>query len=76
MKVGLNTEFSQDVFRFKVLREYNVDPFVMIYNNRKDKPILRHFARWVNKRIYKVSSFEEYKPLKDFKKPSKTIVPL
>jgi len=62
--VGYNTEFSQDMFRFKVLREYNVDPFIMIYNNRKDKPILRHFARWVNKRIYKAEQdFTKYDKL-------------
>lgn len=61
MLVGFNTEFSQDMHRFEVLREYGVDPFVMVYNNRKDKPILRHFARWVNKRIYKSDKFENYK---------------
>lgn len=59
--VGYNTTFEQDMHRFKVLRKYGVDPFVMIYNNRKDKPILRHFARWVNKRIYTIDKFENYK---------------
>ena len=51
--VGYNTEFSQDYFRFKIVREFGCDPYIMIYNNRRDRPILRHFARWVNKRLYK-----------------------
>ena len=63
MLVGENTEFSQDMMRFKIIDSYGCDPYVMIFNNRKDKPILRHFARWVNKRIYKVDSFENYKPM-------------
>ncbi len=58
--VGFNTGFGQDLHRFEVLRELGVDPFVMIYNDRRDIPILRHFARWVNKRIYKVASWENY----------------
>jgi len=28
------------------------------------EPILRHFARWVNKRYYKVCKFRHYKPLR------------
>lgn len=52
MLVGFNTNFEQDMHRFKVLVELGCDPYVMIYNNRKDIPILRHFARWINKRIY------------------------
>jgi len=44
-----------------------VDPFVMIYNRKLD-PVLRRFARWVNKRIYKVCKWEDYDPLYSFKK--------
>ena len=51
--VGFNTEFSQDYFRFKIVKDFECDPYIMLYNNRRDKPLLRHFARWVNKRIYK-----------------------
>ena len=62
--VGFNTEFSQDMFRFDLLRTYGCDPYIMIYNNRRDKPILRHFARWVNKRIYKAQpDFLKYNKL-------------
>jgi len=64
MLVGFNTTFEEGLYRFNVLRELGADPFVMIYNNRKDKPLLRHFARWVNKRIYKSSGWEDYKPVK------------
>lgn len=58
--VGERTTFEQDIHRFEVLRELGVDPFVMIYNNRRDRPELRHFARWVNKRIYKSCDLRDY----------------
>ncbi len=62
MLVGFDTTHKEDMERFQFLRYYNVDPFVMVYNNRKDKPELRHFARWVNKRIYKAEpDFSKYK---------------
>lgn len=61
MLVGFNTSFEEDMYRFNKLTELNVDPFVMIYNQGKDKR-LRHFARWVNSRIYKSCTWEEYEP--------------
>lgn len=40
-----------------------VDPFVMVWDNRRDIPELRRFARWVNKRIYKREpDFQNYDP--------------
>ena len=42
----------EDVYRFKRLLEFGVDPFVMLYNNCKDKT-LRKFARYVDQRLYK-----------------------
>jgi len=65
--VGFNTTFEEDYHRFEVLRKEDVKAFIMIYNNRTDKPTLRHFARWVNKRYYKVCEFENYKPAKNMK---------
>lgn len=61
MLVGFNTSFEEDMYRFRKLREMKVDPFVMIYNQKNDKR-LKHFARWVNSRIYKSCEFEEYEP--------------
>ena len=58
--VGYNTTHEQDMYRFKKLRELGADPFIMIYNNRKDDRWIRHFGRWVNKRIYKACTFDEY----------------
>jgi hypothetical protein len=60
MLVGFNTTHDQDEYRFHKLRELGVDPFAMLFNNRKNDPWLRHFGRWVNKRVYKSCSFEEY----------------
>lgn len=60
--VGYNTTFEEDMKRFNILREYGVEPFIMIYNNRKDKQILRNFAKWVNKRLYRttIPDFKDY----------------
>jgi len=60
MLVGFNTTFEEDFHRFKILNNLGVLPFVMVYNNRKDNPILRHFARWVNRRYYKFIPWEKY----------------
>lgn len=61
MLVGFNTSFEEDMYRFRKLAEMKVDPFVMIYNQKQDIK-LKHFARWVNGRIYKKCNFEEYGP--------------
>lgn len=60
--VGYNTEFSQDMSRFKLITHHGCDPYIMIYNNHKRNPTLRHFARWVNKRVYKTCEFKDYDP--------------
>lgn len=59
--VGFNTNFEEDMYRFRKLRELGVDPFIMVYNQKKDLR-LKHFARWVNSRIYKSCTWEEYEP--------------
>lgn len=61
MLVGYNTSFEEDMYRFKKLTEEKVDPYVMIYNKIDDTK-LKHFARWVNGRIYKKCSFSDYRP--------------
>lgn len=61
MLVGFNTTFEEDMYRFRKLVEMKIDPFVMIYNQKEDIK-LKHFARWVNSRIYKSCKWEEYTP--------------
>jgi len=61
MLVGYNTSFEEDMYRFTKLRELKIDPFVMVYNQIDDKR-LKHFARWVDSRIYKKCKWEEYLP--------------
>jgi len=47
---GFNTSHLQDYYRFHVLwKEYQVLPFVMRYNLRKDDKWLNKFARFVNR---------------------------
>lgn len=63
MLIGFNTTHEEDVYRFRKLTEMKIDPFVMVYNeNEKGDLRNKHFARWVNSRIYKSCSFEEYEP--------------
>jgi hypothetical protein len=62
MLTGYNTLTSEDEYRFRKLREIGVDPYVMPYNKQFPTEKHRHFARWVNGRIYKTCSFEEYRP--------------
>ena len=60
--VGFNTSHDQDLHRFNVLwGEYGVHPFVMPYNNRRDDPWIRAFARYVNRRVYKACRWEDYR---------------
>uniref|UniRef100_A0A6M3M0W4 Radical SAM superfamily protein n=1 Tax=viral metagenome TaxID=1070528 RepID=A0A6M3M0W4_9ZZZZ len=60
MLVGYNTSHQEDVYRFRKLVELGVEPFVMIFNNRRDDRWLRDFARYVNKWIYRTVEFEKY----------------
>lgn len=58
---GFNTTPDEDLYRYRILwDEYGVYPFVMVYNNRRDNGELRAFARWVNRRIHKISPWEDY----------------
>ena len=58
---GYNTTPEEDDYRFRKLTEAKVDPYIMVYNHAGDLR-LKHWARWVNGRIYKVCSFNEYGP--------------
>lgn len=60
--VGFDTNFEEDIYRVRKLTEMGISPYVMIYNQRKDDRLLHHFARWVNGRVYKKCSFEDYEP--------------
>ena len=59
--VGFNSTLSEDLMRVDFLHNLGLDPFVMIYNNRKDIPILRHLARWCNRpQLRNTCTFVEY----------------
>lgn len=63
--VGFNTTFEEDWYRCSKLMELGIEPYVMIFNeNEKGDERLKHFARWVNSRIYKACTFENYIPWK------------
>lgn len=58
--VNFSTTFEQDYRRFQVLDELGCLPFIMIYDKPNAPQKTKDFARWVNKRYYKVVPFEEY----------------
>jgi len=71
--VGFNTTFEEDMHRFRTLTALGVDPYVMVYSKKAVKRgkaakaqmsfediQRRHFSRWVNGRIYKVTEFDRY----------------
>lgn len=65
--VGFNSTIEQDLRRIAIIREYGIDPFVMVYRDYdtgqcpRDRQ-LRNLARWVNRRLYKTCAFEDYWP--------------
>lgn len=62
MLTGYNTSFEEDMYRFRRLREQEVDPYVMPYNLTYPTKRHHYFARWVNGRIYKSCQFQDYEP--------------
>ena len=70
---GFNTTHEEDMHRFKVIRELGANPYCMKYNDRRDDEWLNHFDRWVNTHppLYKVCSFEDYRPVKNLLKAMK-----
>lgn len=61
--VGFNTSHEQDLHRVNTLLELGVDPFVMIYNKRKDDQFIRHLARYTTRHRYKKCAFQDYSRL-------------
>jgi len=59
MITGYNTTQEQDIRRLEILKEYNVRPYVMRYNQNKDE-WLKHFARYVNRRYFEFIPWERY----------------
>ncbi len=55
---NFNTSLEEDMYRFEELINLGVDPFIMIYENGNRE--LRGFARWVNRRIYKICEWKDY----------------
>jgi len=65
--VGYNSTIEQDLARLAIIREYRIDPFVMVYRDYRTgkmarDPQLRNLARWTNRRLFKAMSFEDYTP--------------
>lgn len=59
MLVGYNTTPKEDRQRLDILKEYDVLPYVMRYNQNKDE-WLKHFARYVNRRYYQFVEWQNY----------------
>jgi len=67
--VGFNSTIEQDLRRIQIIRSYGADPFVMLYRDAETGAGVRdrerrNLARWVNRRLYKVCEFTDYRPEK------------
>lgn len=56
--IGFNTSHQENLMRINFLKEKGISAFVMPFN--KMDPYQMSFARWVNRRLYKYQSFQEY----------------
>lgn len=64
MLCGYNSTWEDDWYRFTELDALGVLPFVMLYEGADKR--LRHFARWVNRGIYRWVDWEDYAPNKSW----------
>jgi sulfur carrier protein ThiS len=65
--VGFNSTLDEDLHRIGVVKEYGIDPFVMVYRDYHTgqaarDPALRNLARWTNRRLHKTCAFADYWP--------------
>jgi len=51
---------KNDYRRFEIIRNLGALPYPMIYNDRKDIPLLRRFQRWVIHHQYNKIPFDKY----------------
>jgi len=69
MLVGFNVKkedytweyfLENDYKRFEIIRKYKCHPFIMVYNDRRDIPLLIHFRRYVYLEYYHSMDFKKY----------------
>lgn len=58
---------EDDLRRIAIIKDYGMDPFVMVYRDKvsgraSEDRQLRNVARWVNGRLHKKMTLEEYDP--------------
>ncbi|MCP4641998.1 MAG: hypothetical protein GY851_16265 [bacterium] len=64
---GHDTTFEEDMHRVRILQDLGIDPYVMVYRDpasgeKNPDWRLRHFARWVNARLWRSVPWGEYRP--------------
>jgi hypothetical protein len=65
--VGYDSTIDDDLKRIAIIQSYGIDPFVMVYRDyttgkmARDRQ-LQNLARWVNRRLCRTRSFEDYWP--------------
>ncbi|MFA5307359.1 MAG: hypothetical protein WC365_07970 [Candidatus Babeliales bacterium] len=58
--VNFNTTHEQDYHRFEVLDKLGTKPYPMCYQKWTAPKITKDFLRWINRRYYKICTFEDY----------------
>ena len=66
------TTLEEDLYRVYKLQELGVDPYVMVYNDRKDG-YYHHLERWCQSFVRRSTPFEEYVPYKNLLEQQKQV---
>lgn len=56
---GYNSTSKDDLYRVNTVLSYGMKPYIMPYNNTKDKQV-RHLARYINRKYYEFIDIQDY----------------
>lgn len=64
-----NSTMEENLYRIRILKELNYDPYVMIYNKPEAPQEIKDLQRWCNNKVIfkKVERFEDYVPTRSRK---------
>ena len=65
-----NSTMEENLYRIRILKELNYDPYVMIYNKPEAPQEIKDLQRWCNNKVIfkKCQRFEDYVPTRRLKK--------
>ena len=58
--INYNSNFEEDMERIKICFDFNIDPYIQVYNKRYKDRRSQKLSKWINQRIYTIKSFDEF----------------